>query len=50
MKFGITLTLLGTVFLLDNLGIIPAVDWSIIWPIILIAVGLSLILESSRSK
>ena len=39
---GITLFLLGLVFLLDNLGLF---DVSLIWPIIPIGVGLSMIIH-----
>jgi|WetSurMetagenome_2_1015567.scaffolds.fasta_scaffold1398235_1 hypothetical protein len=31
---------LGLIFLLENLNIIPSLNWSIIWPIILILAGL----------
>ncbi|MDD4900978.1 MAG: DUF5668 domain-containing protein [Patescibacteria group bacterium] len=34
------LIVFGVIFLLENLNIIPGVDWSIVWPILLIAAGL----------
>jgi hypothetical protein len=34
------LVILGTIFLLENLNIIPWLNWSIIWPVILILAGL----------
>ena len=34
------LVILGTIFLLENLGFIPWLDWSSIWPVILILAGL----------
>jgi hypothetical protein len=33
------LIVLGTIFLLENLGLIPMLDWSIVWPILLILAG-----------
>lgn len=39
---GIVLVWVGVVALLKSLGIIRIVDWSIIWPVALIIVGLSL--------
>jgi hypothetical protein len=35
--------ILGTVFLLENLNLIPMLNWSIIWPIILILAGLCML-------
>jgi len=42
---GTGLVVLGVVFLLKNLGIMPAIAWDIIWPIILIVVGLTMIFK-----
>jgi len=44
MSFGIIILLIGVLFLLNNLGliVITASVWNIIWPCILIAIGLSL--------
>lgn len=35
----------GIIFLLKNLGIMPTIAWDIIWPIILMVVGLTLIFK-----
>jgi len=43
--FGIILILLGAYFLLTNLGIFSNVHWEIVWPVILIALGLLLLLR-----
>lgn len=43
MIFGIALVVIGVVFLLQNLGYISASAWGIIWPVIIIAVGLSML-------
>jgi phage shock protein C len=43
--FGIILIVLGAYFLLTNLGIFSNVHWEIVWPVILIALGLLLLLR-----
>jgi hypothetical protein len=35
---------LGVVFLLDNLGVLPGSAWAYVWPLLLVAFGLSLML------
>jgi len=39
---GIALIVLGAVFLLKNLGLLAMINWDIIWPIVLIAVGMAM--------
>ena len=43
--FGIILIVLGAYFLLANLGIFTNIHWEIVWPVILIALGLLLLLR-----
>lgn len=43
MLFAIAIILIGFVFLMKNLGIITGPAWDIIWPILLIALGLSIL-------
>lgn len=45
MISGPILIIIGIVFLLQNLGYISEGAWSIIWPAILIIIGLGLILK-----
>lgn len=45
--FGIILLILGVVFLINN--IIPSLDFEIIFPLILIGIGIYLIMESLKS-
>lgn len=45
MFFSLILIVTGIVFLLKNLGYISGTAWSIIWPVILIVIGLGLILK-----
>ncbi len=39
---GVALVWIGVVAFLKSLGIIQVVDWSIIWPVLLIIIGSSL--------
>lgn len=41
--FGIIILLIGVAFLLQNLGIITANFWQILWPLFIILIGLSII-------
>ena len=43
MFWGTILIVVGLVALLKNLGIITADTWGIIWPVLVIALGLSFI-------
>jgi len=45
MIFGLILLIIGVVFLLQNLGYISGAAWSIIWPAVLIVIGLGIILK-----
>lgn len=46
--FGLILVVIGTFWLLNNLGILTTNDWNLIWPLILIALGLSIIFKRSN--
>ena len=46
MRAGLIVVLVGAVFLLKNLGLISGVEWSIIWPIIAIYIGIAMIARS----
>lgn len=41
MSCGLLMAIVGLAFLLRNLGILPGGAWSVIWPLFLIALGLS---------
>jgi hypothetical protein len=34
------LIIVGAIFLLKNLGLLMAVNWDIVWPIVLIVIGI----------
>ena len=48
MTLGITLVVIGAIFLLKNLGVLGSVNWEIIWPIALIALGALLWKQGER--
>ena len=48
MFFAYFLIIVGIVFLLKNLGLLPVGTWEIIWPALLIAWGLSMIFGRHR--
>ncbi|MFH1457031.1 MAG: DUF5668 domain-containing protein [Patescibacteria group bacterium] len=48
MFLGFLLMALGVVFLLQNLGILDSATWSIVWPILIIAFGLSIVFKKNR--
>lgn len=41
------LIVFGLIFLLENLNVIPGVEWSIVWPVILILAGLYMMKKRS---
>jgi len=43
MFFGLLLVVIGIVFLLENLGIVTGDVWDVIWPLIIILFGISVI-------
>lgn len=50
MIFGIILVAIGVIFLLQNLGVIQEGAWKIIWPIIVIALGVGFIIHRLKEK
>lgn len=48
MFLGLVVFVVGVVFLLQNLGYISGSVWGFVWPIIIIAVGLSMILNRTK--
>ncbi|MFA5927001.1 MAG: DUF5668 domain-containing protein [Patescibacteria group bacterium] len=48
MWFGITLLLVGVVLLLQNLGLLPADSWDVIWPVLFIVLGASIIFRRAK--
>ncbi len=48
MFFGAAIIIIGFIFLLQNLGLIPGSAWQIVWPCLIILLGLSMICKSYR--
>ena len=48
MIFGYILVILGGLFLLDNLEVLPRKAWEYFWPLLLIVWGLSIIFGKGR--
>jgi len=48
MFLGFLLIALGVLFLLQNIGILNQATWGIVWPILIIALGLSMIFKRGR--
>ena len=48
MIFGVILVAIGIIFLLQNLNIITGDAWKIIWPIVVILIGIGFILSRQR--
>lgn len=42
---GVALVVIGAVFLLKNLGLIPGINWDLIWPLALLVLGVAMILK-----
>ncbi|MEK7096636.1 MAG: DUF5668 domain-containing protein [Patescibacteria group bacterium] len=50
MLIGVLLLLIGALLLLQNLGYITGDIWSYFWPVLLILIGLSMMVKTSRRK
>lgn len=50
MCFGLILIIVGVFFLLQNLDILPAATWNILWPVLVIALGFCFLLKKGRRK
>lgn len=48
MFFGIALVVIGLVFLLQNLGFISNNIWDIIWPSLIILLGVSILMKEKK--
>ena len=48
--FGVLILIIGLFFLLKNLGLITGNLWSILWPLLVMAIGLKLIFRKKHSR
>ncbi|RCH54263.1 hypothetical protein DJ568_13280 [Mucilaginibacter hurinus] len=47
---GVILILLGAAFLLKNFGLLPHIDFHVVWPLVLVAIGISFILSGAKKQ
>lgn len=47
MLLGIFLVVLGGLFLLENMGLLPSGVWGFFWPLVIIVLGLRLIMGAN---
>lgn len=50
MNAGLIIILIGTLFLLRNVGFLFDMDWGLLWPLIVILVGLSMLNKEGGHK
>jgi hypothetical protein len=50
MFIGIFILALGILFLLRNTGVIYGDFWRIVWPLVLVAFGISLIFDRKKKR
>ncbi len=50
MLLGGILIIVGVVFFLQYLGIVPENTWGLIWPLILIVIGLSILIRHTTRR
>lgn len=48
MAFGYLLILVGAIFFLSNAGVFRGVQWQIVWPLVVIALGVLLLVQRVR--
>lgn len=48
--FGMVLILLGAIFLIDQLNILPDLDFANLWPLVLVAIGCALIVSGQQKQ
>lgn len=46
---GVLILIIGLFFLLKNLGLITVALWNILWPLLVIAIGLKMMLKKKHS-
>ncbi len=50
MKFGIILVLIGVILLLQNTGVLEPGIWRIVWPLVIIIIGLFFVFRPREWK
>ncbi|MBX4198097.1 DUF5668 domain-containing protein [Candidatus Parcubacteria bacterium] len=47
MRLGFVVMLVGVLFLFKNVGLMSELQWDIIWPVIVLLIGISMVLRHS---
>ena len=42
---GVALVVIGAIFLMKNLGLIPGVNWDIVWPLAVLVIGVAMVFK-----
>lgn len=50
MVFGLILIAIGFIFLLQNLNIISGKAWEVIWPVVVILLGVGFLVRQFKSR
>ena len=46
--FGVGLIIIGMIVLLGNLGVFDTIRWDIVWPVVIVVLGATILLPSIR--
>jgi len=49
MFFGLIVFVVGVIWLLQNLGLISGMVWSLVWPVLVIAAGVGLMMRGEET-
>ena len=49
MRLGIIILFFGVIMLLNSLGLLAGISWNVVWPIVVIMIGLSIMLRNDRN-
>ncbi len=50
MWFGVTLIVVGVVFLLDNVGFLSHEAWDVIWPMVIVVIGIFVLFKKPNIR
>jgi uncharacterized membrane protein HdeD (DUF308 family) len=50
MCFGLLVIIVGVIFLLQNLNVLPGAAWNILWPVLVIALGFCFLFRKRRHR
>lgn len=50
MLLGLVLVVIGAVFFLQYLGYVPENTWGLIWPLIVVVIGIAILAKAGRRR